>query len=627
MQPTLIFPETWQLDGFTTNVTSRQAGEADPVIRELLQNCLDAALREAHRPRAEVHFTIARRSLQDLPGVSEYGRAFKAAKNEVKEPTTNDVRQAVKRIEDVLASREMNVLFCRDNGIGLDQNRMKALVSEGQSDKATRGAGSYGLGHLTAYAASDLRYVLYAGRQQGNVVASGHAILASHVRSGTRHSAHGFWRAPTDVFSLEDGNFPTQIPDLLHDEMSRIADSGSVVAIAGFNYFHEEKPSAALDDICRVAALNFMGAIWEDKMVVSVHDEITGQSARVDCHTLETILLPVSKQQRAPAKGWLAGSQGYRALQTLQTGRRLDNPVDRSVQVHFRPLEGDSRERSRVQVFRDGMWITNSAPRLDTSAFGGVLGFDAVVMLSDADPENHTEFYDLIRNSEGPEHRDLTKLRELERSDKKLLDGMLNCLAEQLRAEAGALSSESGFTPTGFAVFDGDVQRVAERIPRFRQRSRGTRKSSGLEGGSAPGQRSRERTRRDRVTSSAVAFRSSVRPRLDESGGTSTVIGQVLLDEKLTSNEELYLRVYVESGSDASCEQPLRNQQVPIAHATINGVAVGRGGQEIAVPQIIDGQVVEFEVALGRPVTDPGLVRIELVSRSTQSSHRQEVAQ
>ena len=180
----------------------------------------------------------------------------------------------------------------------------------------------------------------------------------------------------------------------MRTELDKIVTSGSVVAIAGFNHFHDP-PDTAIDEICRVAALNFMGAIWEGLMVVHVTDERSGRTERVDAESLESMLLPISKQQRAPAKGWLAGNQGYRALTTLRSGRWLSESIDRSIRVRFRSLDAGAGERSRVQVFRDGMWITNSAPRLDTGAFGGVRAFDAVVMLTDYDPDDHTEFYDL----------------------------------------------------------------------------------------------------------------------------------------------------------------------------------------------------------------------------------------
>ena len=184
--PELIFPEDYRIDGFTTNVTSRQAGDPDPVIRELLQNCLDAAVREAKRDCAEVHFSVAQRPIDQLPGYQQYVDAFRAARAELPEAVTNDVRSAVRRIEGALDKSAMSVLFCRDNGVGLDAKSMQALLSEGQSHKPNAGAGSYGLGHLTAYPASDLRYVLYAGKRGQSEIASGHAILGSHKTHGTR---------------------------------------------------------------------------------------------------------------------------------------------------------------------------------------------------------------------------------------------------------------------------------------------------------------------------------------------------------------------------------------------------------------------------------------------------------
>ena len=159
MEADLIFPESYKADGFTNNVTSSQAAEPDPVVRELLQNRLDAAIREAGRERAEVHFTIVRRPVAELPGLSAYRRAFEAAvaqRAAKKGSQTHDERAVIDRIRGVLQQREMSVLFCRDNGVGLDHTRMEALLTEGNSDKPMVGAGSYGLGHLTAFAASDL---------------------------------------------------------------------------------------------------------------------------------------------------------------------------------------------------------------------------------------------------------------------------------------------------------------------------------------------------------------------------------------------------------------------------------------------------------------------------------------
>ena len=102
--------------------------------------------------------------------------------------------------------------------------------------------------------------------------------------------------------------------------MDQINTSGTIIAIAGFNLFHEDDPSDALEAICRVAALNFLGTIWEGKMIVHVHDEDSGRTETVDGAALHGLLDSVQNQQRAPHAGWLAGEQGYRSLQTLNNG-------------------------------------------------------------------------------------------------------------------------------------------------------------------------------------------------------------------------------------------------------------------------------------------------------------------
>ena len=631
MNSDLIFPETWQLDGFTTNVTSRQAGEPDPVVRELLQNSLDAAIREAHREFAEVHFTIATRPLTDLPGYESYIEAFRSAKAELKSPTTHDVRSAVARIDEVLRRKEMTVLFCRDNGIGLDSNRMKALLSEGQSDKATQGAGSFGLGHLTAYAASDLRYVLYGGKRNGTEIVSGHTILASHKKRNARRSAHGYWRTPTDFFSLEDGNFPRSAPPLLRDEINQIKSSGSIVAIAGFNYFHEDQPDQALDDICRVAALNFLGAIWERKMIVHVHDQDTGRAETVDAGSLQRLLAPIRKQQRAPAAGWLPGQQGYRAWQTLADGSVLDTKIDRSVRVILRSLDPNASERSRVQIFRDGMWITNREPELSTGAFSGVKPFDAVVLLSDADPDDHTEFYDLVRNAEGPEHRGLTKRRELPRAQRSQLRDMLRQVAERLKQEAGEIDAGGGYAPPGFAVFSSDALRQASAVPRVRYRPLQTETgsdepatdSAGAEASSdqssdSSGQRTGKRhQRRAPAAGTAVRIRRTIVPEIEADGTIRRLSAVMKVDEAIGTGSDLALRVFVESGSDETCEQPLSPVWQPVRSVRLNGTVIDAVDQiEIAIPSNAE----ELEIELAEPVGASARFELDVVRRRRKGS-------
>lgn len=75
--------------------------------------------------------------------------------------------------------------------------------------------------------------------------------------------------------------------------------------------------------------------------------------------------------------------------------------------------------------------------------------------------------------------------------------------------------------------------------------------------------------------------------------------------------EELALRVYIDSGSDATCDQPIPYQGVSIANAKLDGVPQKRGGRDIPLAATTS----LFELRLGAPVSDPGLVKVEVVRR------------
>ena len=181
----LIFPEEQTSDGFATNQTSfHSRGNAESVVRELLQNCLDA--RRPELESVDVVFTIDMVPTKNLPARQDYMKAFKSARSQREQYdhlSPKDIK-ICERIDKVIQGDKVPVLFCRDNGVGIDDNHMNRLLSEGNTDKSDEGAGSVGLGHLTAFAASDLRYVVYGGKTSGDFTGSGRAILAARMGGG-----------------------------------------------------------------------------------------------------------------------------------------------------------------------------------------------------------------------------------------------------------------------------------------------------------------------------------------------------------------------------------------------------------------------------------------------------------
>ena len=356
MDGDLFFGSANQPQGFLNLAMAKWDGNPEPIVREMLQNCLDAAV-EANREAGEVCFTIRRVALDEIPGIEAYRKHFEGAVHErAKEGKQGDAeRRVVKRIQRILAGPDTQVLFCRDNGIGLNSDRMKRILTEGNTDKSEAGAGAFGIGHLTAFAASDLRFIHYAGRSRSNGslqdVASAHAVLASRtVNRNSGRGAHGFWLLGNDRTLFHPHPYPDTVPRLLRHEIECLEDTGSVVGVIGFNDFRsEENP---VDAISRVAAKNFLVAIWNGSMVVHIRDEATSSEETVDRDRLELILDRERNRKRAEqGGGWLSGEQAYRAWKTLETGRKLRFEED-GVGGYFRSLSDGAklRARSRVQV-------------------------------------------------------------------------------------------------------------------------------------------------------------------------------------------------------------------------------------------------------------------------------------
>ena len=636
MDGNLIFGSANQPQGFLNLAMAKWDGNPEPIVREMLQNCLDAAV-EASRAAGEVCFTIRRVAVDAVPGIEAYREHFEGAVRErAKGKQGAAERRVVKRIQRVLAGPDIQVLFCRDNGIGLNADRMKRILTEGNTDKSEAGAGAFGIGHLTAFAASDLRFIHYAGRSRSNGgrldVASAHAVLASRtVDRNSGRGAHGFWLLGDDRTLFHPHPYPNTVPRLLRSEIECVEDTGSVVGVIAFNGFRsEEKP---VDAISRVAAKNFLVAIWNGSMVVHVRDETTSSEETVDRERLELILDRERNRKRAEqGGGWLSGEQAHRAWKTLETGRKLRFEED-GVGGYFRSLSDapNVRARSRVQIFRNGMWITNEADRLLPRDFNGFKPFDAILEIDSG------AVGDLLRGAEGPEHRGLERRRLGRRGSRKLLD-KLKELAARLREEAGRVEQSEEFTPAGFAMFRGDAEREAEKVPPYRPR-RSPVEVSGAEG--RPGEESAPQpdteeggsvdrapgpgpkpTRPRRFTPKpgrSLRGRCSVRAVADADGQLRQL--RVMWRPPRgarRSSDNLVVRVRVPSGSDETCVHPIGPRWLRISELHCNGETTDPqdGGFEVKLPRGED----PFTIMLADRIPDANTVEVDVVGRRPAQS-------
>ena len=604
--------------GFTSAAVSQFDGSAEPVVRELIQNCLDAADKAGRR--AEVRFVLTDIAANDLPGWAQYCQVFREAKKERKQRRTSashDERTIIGRIGRLSDRKRIPVLLCADNGCGLDPQRMISLLTVGNTDKGEGGAGSFGLGHHAAFGASDLRYVLYGSRYANkngmSTISSGHAILATRTNNKDEILApEGYWRrAGWSGRAWHDGSeFPSEVPSMLATHLTEDT-TGTVVAIAGFNDFRRDNDDPSVEEqIMQVAAANFSAAIKEERLIVEVIDSNGGRQV-TDRATLNATLAGIADRKWA-SKGQIAGAQAHAAWLTLRGGAEL-TPLP-GVKVTWRSLDAARGEQTQVHVFRKGMWIDSRVDRLLRRDFASTWPFDAVITLTDGELE------ELVRASEGPEHRGVDRKR-LSNEQKRSLRQLLTQVAGALREAVGERDDEEEYTPQSFAILNGHHVRKAEAVVRPRRQGGGGRTNTRVVRGKKTARGgSSERQRGTPRPGSIPSYRHVLRADTD----SGMVEVSLNYDEDVDDRHAIGIRVRRASGADGTCEQPFPDDYLRLASAqdSIGNVASanGVGGElELELPAAVGERTLRITLAdeeARELAASPHLLSIDIVKRS-----------
>ena len=402
------------------------------VVRELIQNSLDAA-REANERTAFVRFRLTRENTKTIPGIRSYGKALESAIKTNQKLTGGQLpRQAelvVNTIKGALSQNKQDILSVLDNGIGLDERRMNALLSDGVSAKHGNATGTYGNGHTVAIPASNLRYILYGGvTDNGRRIGAGHAVLASHTGTGKAAylcAGDGFF-----VLGFRNGNngklyhYATgqAIPALIGDDLKTIRETdrhGTVVVIPAFNHFREEH--ALWDMVAKAAACNFFQAIEEKQLKVQVEDLRPGENPipQVLDHTTLRETLKVHREDKR-SRAFLSGQKAFEAYEVLRSGE--SHTVQTKMGVIRVKLLGRNSGKARVDLCRNGMWVTDDKKIPGFSyKFQNRAPFHAVLLL---DSDKGKDLHRLVRDSEGPLH-DSMNTKDLPAEDKRNLRSRL----------------------------------------------------------------------------------------------------------------------------------------------------------------------------------------------------------
>ena len=656
--PDLLFGQEVSVVGFTpAGISAYSDLRAAAVVRELIQNSLDAALIETKNKSARVRFRKFTCKTDEIPGIKKYraafGRAVLFQGSGGKKTMPRQAQIVADRIGNALKENSQSVLSVTDNGIGLDKRRMSALLSDGISAKSGNAAGTYGNGHSVAIPASNLRYILYGGVTEGGLtLASGHAVLASHrrPRKKTLDSAHGFY---IEEFGSQDEGvyytFPegSSIPPLIRNEVECIRDEhghGAVVVIPAFNHFEDERSLWKI--VSHAAVCNFFKAIHAGQLVVEVEDHSYGKQDSgegpdiqiLDKGNLSGTLQLYEKEARIGRRGaFLTGSKANEAFSTLVDGTLHTIKTSQGdVQVSLRLCD---KGKPGVGLCRNGMWITDHLP-LFQNQFHDRQPFQALILL---DPGDKSEFYKLVQEAETPLHNELSlkpmsgdRRMELRDSLREILDWIRENVPE---AKAESYSPDDilsvQFSGAEAKEGRGDSRQSFWGSPTTtepRQPHQGAGQQSDLTYG--PRQKNGNGTTSNRKRKEKI--RRLTAPYFRVGSVPLDVDKRKMLIECNQDCDNAELRLFIDESIDATCDRQPSSQVVPLrlSNVSVNGepvsekcltkenedyVGINLGNLAANTKTVVETEFSLPDGVLGILPETPLALRMEITSRAEKT--------
>ena len=558
------------------------------IVREFIQNSLDA-VREDNRSCTIVRFEIEEIKLAKVPAIDSYRIAFqKAVKDQTKFQNgelSDQAAMVVDAISSCLGEKKVEVLSVLDNGLGLNEKRMTGLLSDGMSMKSSAGSGAVGNGHLTAIPASDLRYVLYGGiSSDDKKIASGHAILASFSSSkdGAQLGKDGYYATSINNQMEKPYDFPSgkAVASLIKTKLDWIeshfdSKTGAVVIIPGFNRFREGEGTDLWSVIKKAAACSFFTAIADGHLEI-YYKEADKEKSLTKTSLKKFFSGDLASEKRA--KNFLSGSRASEAYKTATEGREFTVSVEcGKVEIRLRELTSGL---SRIDLCRNGMWITDRLPRLNTNKFSDRKPFHCLIKVTSQDGEIHR----LIRKSEGPLHNHIEARKWLKPDEQKQLNAACGHISDFLLEQLEVFQDEefrindfltvmSGEGVAGGNRRGGHIGNFEEIEPR-RTRTPATDSDGGKEtGGKGDGSGGRgkgtEGENSFKRSGNSVPFGAIPVPT-----GVRSCNVELYPQEDLSSDIEAEIRFILEEGIDESCDLTNEEQFVQLKDVKLNNKKV-----------------------------------------------------
>ncbi|BAS67189.1 hypothetical protein [Bathymodiolus septemdierum thioautotrophic gill symbiont] len=424
-----LYFRTGETEGFTSKkLADKKSGYANP-IRELLQNSLDAS-KDADNNKCEINIYIESINKTTIPHIKDYEDTLNTAIEFHKsvDSYNHNAEQIVNTIQQELGKDKLKILMFVDNGKGMSPDILNGLIGE-RSVKSSEGSGgSFGVGHLSPYFLSSLRYVLYASKYKNNdevikTLFSGTPILAGFEDDDATRGATGrILKSIPENENKPKFIFPTIYPSFIQNKMDKLEATGSMVAILGLNKEWDKEANYAI-------VSNFFYAINKQELIVKIdHDTI-------DKSDIDRLLEKNQDNTRAMDGNILCGSDVYQAWLAVKNNNhksKIDLDNGDEVCVHIR---NNIEANSVIVLIRNGMLIARHDKMLanEINSLRKNEDFEPFSVVINVDDKECPKLFELIKGAENPYHNKLEKNR-LIKKDEKQLKALLKELSEKIKS-------------------------------------------------------------------------------------------------------------------------------------------------------------------------------------------------
>ncbi len=559
-----------ETEGFTSKrLADKKSGYANP-IRELLQNSLDASKNE----KCEINIYIESIKKSDIPHIEEYQKTLEQAITFHKKNNSynHNAQQIVKVIQQELKKDELDILMFVDNGKGMSPDILNGLIGE-RSVKSDEGSGgSFGVGHLSSYFLSSLRYVLYASKYEERTLFSGAPILAGFEDETAERGATGrILESIPDNESKPKFIFPTEFPEFIQEKMDQI-NTGSMVAILGLNRDWDKEADYAI-------VSNFFYAINQDKLTINVNHNHNGVPVSIDKSDIERLLEKQQDSKRATDDSILSEQDVYQswiAVKDDDCKKEIELNNGEKVCVH---IKNNIDSASVIVLIRNGMLIARHDNMLsnDINNLRKNEDFEPFSIVINVEKKDCKKLFTLVKGAENPYHNRLEKNRLIQTDEEQLKD-LFKELSQKIQDEYLKARDRSG-SLVKIPLLEIPNKAEAQGANTNRPRSQKPKAQANKQKPKQPINKVRETNNGKKRQAPIIVSRtleSTNQMRLKDNGDNFTV-NLYITPEKMEAKDYVYLSMSLAQDNDKN--EPSTG---------LDFISLSIDGQDIPIPEFIE---------------------------------------